>query len=791
LAAGWLLRCIARRRWRAWLALALIVGAFAGTVEAAAAGARRTDSAYPSLLAWSKPPDVLLFSGPGQSATFGQLSPAAAVRLPQVAQSAVAAGYNVVAPAVAYLLAPENDAVPGSFWHRKILAGRLPDPARAGEVDISFTLAQASHLGVGDLLRIGLLTTAGQTERFNFRIVGIDAAPAEFPPQTGTGTDFVWATPAFYRRHRLGLQVSSDVALRLRRGTADLAAVQREISRLDHGKVAQSYPLATQAENTEHSIHLQAVALWLLGAVLGVISLLVIGQLLVRLNFLEASDHDTLRALGVSRGALLAVGLGRAAAIGTAGATAGTLLAVALSPVLPVGLAGIAEPHPGMHADGAVLGLGAAAAVLATVACAAWPAWRAASAGSRRARRAVAARTRGLQLATLATSGIGWVSAAIGVRLALQPGAGRTALPVRSTIASAMVGVAALTAAIVFSASLGNLLATPALYGVTWSAYVSNSQSTGIGQAASSIGSDSGVTAWSAGYSAIPMSISGVRADGIAMLPGHGGSLLPVPIRGHLPTGAGQIALGEHTLAAIHARIGATVEVSLAGFRPGRLKIVGTAVFPTLSDALGLGQGVTLTVSGLRTLLPRGLPAPPLDTLLVRFRPSADPQARVNALAVREARLGPYVVQGPATPTDLVNFGRVQDLPLLLGVALSLLALLTIVHLLLTSVRRRHRDFAVLRSLGFTRRQVRSAVRWQAGTLTAAALLLGIPVGIGCGRLAWRAFAGQLGILPVADVPLAALAVLVPAALALAVAVAAVPGESAARTRPTEILRSE
>jgi hypothetical protein len=29
-----------RRRWRAWLALALIVGAFAGVVEAAAAGAR-------------------------------------------------------------------------------------------------------------------------------------------------------------------------------------------------------------------------------------------------------------------------------------------------------------------------------------------------------------------------------------------------------------------------------------------------------------------------------------------------------------------------------------------------------------------------------------------------------------------------------------------------------------------------------------------------------------------------------------------------------------------------------
>ena len=37
--------------------------------------------------------------------------------------------------------------------------------------------------------------------------------------------------------------------------------------------------------------------------------------------------------------------------------------------------------------------------------------------------------------------------------------------------------------------------------------------------------------------------------------------------------------------------------------------------------------------------------------------------ADLSALAAREARLGPFVVQGPATPTDLVNFGRVQDLP--------------------------------------------------------------------------------------------------------------------------------
>jgi hypothetical protein len=72
--AGWMfLRTELRKRWRSWLALALIVGAFAGAVEAAAAGARRTDAAYPALLTWSRAPDLLAASEAGQS-VFGQIS---------------------------------------------------------------------------------------------------------------------------------------------------------------------------------------------------------------------------------------------------------------------------------------------------------------------------------------------------------------------------------------------------------------------------------------------------------------------------------------------------------------------------------------------------------------------------------------------------------------------------------------------------------------------------------------------------------------------------------------------
>jgi hypothetical protein len=85
----WLfLRAEARRRWRAWLSLALIVGVFAGGVVTAAAGAVRTDSAYARFLDWSRAPDALVAAEP-YTPFFARLSPAAVMRVPQAADAAV------------------------------------------------------------------------------------------------------------------------------------------------------------------------------------------------------------------------------------------------------------------------------------------------------------------------------------------------------------------------------------------------------------------------------------------------------------------------------------------------------------------------------------------------------------------------------------------------------------------------------------------------------------------------------------------------------------------------------
>ena len=100
-------------------------------------------------------------------------------------------------------------------------------------------------------------------------------------------------------------------------------------------------------------------------------------------------------------------------------------------------------------------------------------------------------------------------------------------------------------------------------------------------------------------------------------------------------------------------------------------------------------------------------------------------------------------------------------MPVVLSGLLVLLAVGTLAHTLVTATRRR-RDLAILKTLGFVRPQVRGTLAWQATTLAAVALLIGLPTGIAAGRWGWRIFAGQLGVLPDPEVPPLAIFIAVP-----------------------------
>ncbi|HEV8276193.1 MAG TPA: hypothetical protein VGQ26_10930, partial [Streptosporangiaceae bacterium] len=186
-----------------------------------------------------------------------------------------------------------------------------------------------------------------------------------------------------------------------------------------------------QAAAVQRAIRPQAVALALFALVLGLTALLIVGQAATRLLATSSLDTPALAALGLTRRQLTAAGLikvGVAAAIGAAVAAG---VAAAASPLMPIGAARLAEPDPGVSADALVLAAGAAVIVVLLVAWAVWPAWRLASTGTRENRALAGPGLRSRLTASLAGAGAP-LTATTGVRLALEPGRGRTAVPVRA-----------------------------------------------------------------------------------------------------------------------------------------------------------------------------------------------------------------------------------------------------------------------------------------------------------------------------------------------------------------------
>ena len=139
----------------------------------------------------------------------------------------------------------------------------------------------------------------------------------------------------------------------------------------------------------------------------------------------------------------------------------------------------------------------------------------------------------------------------------------------------------------------------------------------------------------------------------------------------------------------------------------------------------------------------------------------------------------------------LVNFGETVNFPLLFGVALSLFGAATIVHLLLVSVARRRRETGLLKVLGFVRRQAAAAVCWQATTVALAGLAVGVPAGIAAGRVLWRVFATNFGVVPVPVVQPLVMVAMATGVLIAANALAAVPALLAAQSQPGQLLRTE
>jgi hypothetical protein len=180
---------------------------------------------------------------------------------------------------------------------------------------------------------------------------------------------------------------------------------------------------------------------------------------------------------------------------------------------------------------------------------------------------------------------------------------------------------------------------------------------------------------------------------------------------------------------------------------------------------------------------------------LLRYKPGTDQAAAAarisGTLLATGCPPGMCPVGADERPGDIKNYAAIRDTPLVLAAVLVVLAVATLAHVLLTSVRRRRRDLAVLKTLGLARSQLLRVVAWEASAFAAAALLAGVPLGVLAGRWAWAVFARAAGAGTTADVPVTLVLLAVPVTLAVAILIAAGPGWGAARVRPARVLRAE
>ena len=786
-----------RASWRALLTTAILCGLFGGAVLAMFAGARRTEAAYPDFLDRQHAMDVILLDQALFAPLFWKPDFERLKHLPYVEAWApvVAGGF----PSDGFI-SGTDDRYYNVVDRPVLVKGRLPRPDSTDEIAVPhFADGRFGTFHVGDRQTIDL-----GRRSVTFTVVGETVVPGELPPQP----EFGWTialSPAFIKRYQGDLNFALPaLALRFKH-RSDIALFERDVRAMTGGKIVAPIEQESHTRAVQGSADLQASALRLLGLFIAITAVLIIGQALMRETMLASDDLPILRALGLTRGQLFRLGLVRVSPIAVGAAVLSTTTAWLASPIFPRGSVRIADAPAGLRFDVFVLGIGALAAAALTMLLAVWPAWRA----SRSIDVVDKAPARPSAIASFLSRTGAPAPAVAGARLALERGGGRTAVPIVSSLIVVSLGVASFVAAGTFASSLQTMIDHPAVYGKTWNGVINIgfSQAHTPEQIVAAIGEEPNVEALAFADSGAPVRLFAgeqghgpARGIGVAGFYVHNvkGSLFPPIVEGRAPRTPDEIVLGARMIRALGLRFDPahppTVRLQLegAGKATVTLRVVGRAVIPPLGNFGQFGYG--LSWSDRRTVAPLvaafgGVPA--VSDLIVRWRPGADRKAVVARVHARfpEVILGTDLASGKLA--DVVNFGGVQSAPTVVGGVLAALGLAGLAHVLVTAVRRRRRDIAILKTIGFVRGQARRTVAWQATITAFIAGIIGIPVGIAVGRWLWSLVANGLGVLPVPRTPVLIYVLLPPALIVLANMIAVLPGRSAARTRPAMVLRTE
>ncbi len=802
-----------QRRWRSLLVLALLVAVSTATVLAAFAGARRGQTAFDRLWARTVPATVTaLPNEPGFRWDKIRGLPEVAALTTFAVCSFMIDGYPLAGQETGF--PPGDDQVLRTIERPIVLAGRVFNPRRVDEVVVTPFFPDHYGKGVGDTLTLQLPTPAqavsgwdssagpARGPRIKVRIVGVIRSPWYSDVPGGIGA--VLPSPALLARYPDNLLGPPgthgqrpgvlNALVRLKGGEAAIPRFRKDLARVAHRSDIDVWDNLTNLGDPVHRVTgYESVCLLAFGLAALAAALFLVGQSVVRHTSASVSDLQVLRAPGITPRDTAAAASVSPFLAAVAGATLGVGAAIVASNWMPIGVGSLFEPDPGISADWPILGSGWIAIPVLVLAGSVATAYAALAAG-----REQRAPRRSLVAGAAVTAGAP-VPVLVGARFALEPGRGRSALPVRPALAGAIAGVLGVLAAFTFSAGIADAAANPARFGQTdqLEAYLGfNGQSFGpVAKAMRAVAASREVTGVNDARSAVAQSGQSGRVSITTYTYAPvGGKRMPVVLTaGRMPAAPDEIVLAPTTARQLHTATGASVRL-VAGKRPVSFRVTGIGFVPN-GPHNGYDSGGWATPAGYDRLFHDAFYPFKFRFMQVVLRKGTSVTAaarQLNALvgSIKGAggiRLGP--TSGP--PGVIQAIRDVSALPFALGGFLVLLAVGAVGHALATAVRRRRHELAVLRALGLTRTQSRLVVTTQASLFAAIGLAFGVPLGVVLGRVTWRLVAQAVPLAYHPPLAVIALALVGPLALLIANVLAAWPGHRAARLHSAQILRAE
>jgi hypothetical protein len=823
------------RRWIGYLVAVVLIGSVGGLALASIAGARRTESSFPTYVASTNPSTLVTFSsyddpGLGFKSGYSSLFVKEFAHLPLVARSTNGIIFDgninlsAIKGAHSHVLAGESSPVFIGSWDGEftqvdrvaLVKGSFPAPTRRDEAVMNAQAAHELGLHIGSIIQIPFYSDAqvrsakaGSRLGRPFEVINVTMVGEIILPQTlvesdidSLGSPTVIFSPALTRNLARRCATGTETFLQLRGGDASANRVMAEVKRIDPSasKFGGFQTTLSFVPAAQQSIEPEAIALAAFGGIAGLAVIMIGALMIARILRVESDETNTLRALGANRRTMLSDQVGGILGAVFVGSFLAVAVALGLSPLAPLGPVRPVFPDPGVSFDWATLGFGFLALLVVLSAVTVFLARR----ELRRFTTKSISRPQRNEprlVRSSANSGLP-ISAVMGIRFALDSGTGRNATPVRSAILGTVLAITVLVTTLTFGASLNGLASHPTLYGWNWN-YAMLSSFTGAEdlpahQTATFLNQDHDIQSWSGAY------LEGANLDGesVALLAQRSGAPVAPPIlSGHGLEASNQVVLGSATLAQLHKHVGDTVTLNNGVSKPIQLLVVGTATMPAIEDGLGMGSGALVSTSdftaSLLNLQGAAIPGP--NAIFVRIRSGVEPSAayrslervdkKINAIPDANGLAGGVVKV--LRPVEIVNFHSMGTTPTIFAASLAIGAIAALGITLGTSVRRRRRSLALLKALGFTQRQLASAIAWQATVAAVIGAVVGIPLGIIIGRELWILFARSIDAVPAPTVPVLSIALVGVGAVLFSNLIAAIPGRIAARTSTALVLRSE